>query len=263
MLLLRSSNSKKCWICGSSSELSREHKFKASDIRRQFGREAVVIGHESASLNEKKHAQGANSKHLKYESTICSDCNSSVTQESDRAYDKFINLIEAKGSSEAAIQQTLSDPEFAEKSQLFIPLFRYFAKRVGCHLAELNAPIPVHLSRFVAKKNNKNCIWLETRLDPSYQKMSSEFSIPDLKYAAHGGLVVMTKGPKLLPNRVYTTLTVGRIQFIFFYFYTVFEIWEMRVRFPKFVRWCADQAKETIANPIDEATLIRLGLSRE
>lgn len=262
-MLLRSSNLEKCWICGSTSELSREHKIKASDIRRQFGREAVVIGHESINLDEKKHVQGPNSKHLKYESTICGNCNSYVTQESDRAYDKFISLIEAKGSSEAAIQEVLADPEFAEKSRLFIPLFRYFAKRVGCHLAELNAPIPVHLSRFVAKKNDKNCIWLETRLDPSYQKMSSEFSISDLRYAAHGGLVVITKGPKLLPSRIYTTLTIGRIQFIFFYFYTVFEVWEMRVRFPGFIRWCANSAKDAIINPIDEATLIRLGLSRE
>jgi hypothetical protein len=143
---------------------------------------------------------------------------------------------------------------------LYIPLFRYFAKQLGCHLADIAAPIPVHLSRFVAKKNAKNCIWLHVRQDIEYKRFAPKLAIETLRYAAHGGLVVITKKPNFLPIRLHTTMTIGPIQFVFMYVFTIFEIWEMRIRFPEFVAWCAENARSAIDSPIPKATLERLGL---
>jgi hypothetical protein len=82
----------------------------------------------------------------------------------------------------------------------------------------------------------------------------------DLKYAAHGGLIVITRKPKLLPSKFYTTLTVGRVQCIFYYQLTLFEIWEMQLRYPRFIAWCAENARSAIDNPIPQSDLERLGL---
>src|SRR5688572_11180953 len=99
-----------CWICRSSANQSREHKIKASDLRRLFGREELFIGQSDIDRPQGKIAQGVNSTHLKFENPICAKCNSSTTQESDRAYDRLIEEIEQGGTQVEEIYQIFSDP---------------------------------------------------------------------------------------------------------------------------------------------------------
>ncbi|MEZ5812984.1 MAG: hypothetical protein R3D45_16365 [Rhizobiaceae bacterium] len=258
-IFVRRYGADQCWICGSMENPSREHKFKASDLRRHYGDQALYVGHEDAGNFTGSHAQGLGSKHLKFKSTICQRCNSTVTQASDRAYDKFVQVVEVADDEEAAIATAYTHIDCLKGTDEYTSLFRYFAKLLGCHLADISAPIPTHLSRFVAKKTNRNCIWLGTRADVSYADMASRLGERG-PYAAHGGLVVITKAPKLLPARLYSTSTVGAMQFIFYFVLTLPEIWEMRLRHPKFIRWCADSAKAAIETPISEDQLRRLGL---
>jgi hypothetical protein len=100
MKLFRKSGPDRCWICSSIRDLTGEHKFKASDLRRHFPGETMVVGRPN---ERRKVAHGPNSVHLKYESRICGTCNSSTTQASDRAYDALIRTIEAGGSNGVAI----------------------------------------------------------------------------------------------------------------------------------------------------------------
>lgn len=253
-----------CWICGSRSNPSREHKFKASDLRRHFGEGELRIRAFDDDRAIVKKAQGLGSKYLKFESSICEKCNSSVTQESDRAYDQFITQLELDDANAQEWFRVFSDPRFCEGVELYpaLPIFRYFAKILGCQLADIGAPIPLHLSRFVAKRTNRNCIWLGIRRDPTYQDLSSHLTNEKLKYAAHGGLVVITKAPRLLPSRLYTTMTVGQIQFTFFFVLKAVHVWEMQLRFPAFVKWCAEMTKEAATEPLQPAVLKRLGLER-
>jgi hypothetical protein len=252
----------KCWICGSPAKPSREHKFKASDIRRHFGKGDLYVGSSDDGYPSGKIAQGVDSTHLKFENPICERCNSSVTQESDSAYDRFIAQMEYDGPDVKEIYRIFSDPRFCKgpKLQIYIPLYRYFAKLLGCQLAEIGAPIPLHLSRFVAKKTDQNCIWLGVRRDVTYQQLASRISREELKYAAHGGLVIITKMPNLLPSRLYTTMTVGPTQFTFFFVLTALQILEMRLRYPKFITWCAETARRAIDDPIPPSKLEQLGL---
>ena len=259
-LLLRHYSNGTCWICGSSDRPSREHKFKASDLRRHFGRQEMIVHRHGDDISVARLAQGLKSSHLKFSSTICENCNSSVTQESDRAYEALISYIETCGAEDDAIAKAFSDPEFSKESNLYIPLFRYFAKLIGCHLADVGAPIPLHLSRFVAKKHSKNCIWLDVRKDLDYQRMTENFPGDVISYAAHGGLVIITKAPKLLPVRVHTTMTAGAIQFVFIYVFTIFEIWEMRLAHRHFIQQCANEARAAIDNPVPPEQLERIGL---
>lgn len=248
-----------CWICGSPAT-THEHKFKASDIRRLFGSDLMFVHRNGDDIALARAARGPRSAHLKYSSPICERCNSATTQESDRAYDKFITHIENEGATESAISSAFSLPEFQKSGESYIPLFRYFAKLIGCHLADIDAPIPTHLSKFVRKASARNCIWLATRPNPEIQRRAANGNEDDTRYAAHGGLVVITKEPKLRPVRLHTTLSVGAIQFVFTYVYTIFEKWEMLLRYQDFVEWCAKQAKIAKESPLEDIELDRLGL---
>jgi hypothetical protein len=218
----------------------------------------MYVGASEGGIEDARVAQGPNSGYLKYKSMICERCNSSVTQASDYAYDEFVRRIELDGGSEYSISAAVA--ELREASSPNIPLYRYFAKLLGCHLADLDAPIPLHLSRFVGTETDKNCIWLQIRRDPNFDQMAGALPDQRPKYAAHGGLAVITRKPKLLPSRLYSTVTIGSIQFIFYYVLTYFEILEMRLRHQEFIRRCATTARHAINDPIPWSDLERLGL---
>lgn len=248
-----------CWICGSTERPTREHKFKASDLRRKYGNQVLYVGREVDGGFSSRRAQGIGSDLLKFKSTICERCNSAATQASDRAYDKFVQFVESHEDEEIAIDAAYKYIDEIGGSPEYTSLFRYFGKILGCHLADIGAPIPVHLSRFVATKTARNCIWLGTRKDSSYTKTLSDVGerIPRL---AHAGLVVITKQPKFMPTRLYSASTIGALQFVFYEVLTYAEILEMRLRHPDFIRWCAESAQESIEKPIPEDHLRRLGL---
>ncbi|WP_374303295.1 hypothetical protein [Ferrovibrio sp.] len=248
-----------CWLCHSSMKPSREHKFKATDIRRHFGSDSMYVATFSGDKRARL-AQGPNSKNLKYRSVICENCNSSVTQESDFAYDSFIRAIEKNDATGFGAHLVWQQEEFKEGGSLYIPLFRYFAKLLGCHLADIEAPIPRHLIRFVKKETERNCIFLDIRSDPTYATLDARLQNERLKFAAHGGLVVITGGPKALPRRLHSTLSIGKFQFIYEYNYTKFEIWEMQVIQREFIKLCVTASQKAVSNPLAEADLDRLGL---
>ncbi|MBO9131586.1 hypothetical protein J5289_16950 [Rhizobium sp. B230/85] len=247
-----------CWICGSKDNLTREHKFKASDIRRHYGRQNMYVAREVEDGFQSLHAQGPNSKHLKFGSVICHHCNSTLTQASDRAYDQFAHVVGSESHAEIACLRAYEYLDKIRESEEYLNLFRYFAKLLGCHLADLGAPIPTHLSKFVAREIDRNCIWLGVQPDHGYTDMVSRVGSHG-PYVAHGGLIVITKKPKLLPSRFHSTSTVGPIQFVYYYNLTLRELFEMRVRHPSFIKWCAEYANAAIVNPILEEKLKHLG----
>lgn len=78
-----------CWICGNIAD-SREHRFKASDIR-------LHIGDISQSNPLYKTPEGMsskiigspNAKSFKFGKTICRDCNNNKTQEHDKSWERL------------------------------------------------------------------------------------------------------------------------------------------------------------------------------
>jgi hypothetical protein len=245
-----------CWICGATAATTHEHKFKASSLRQHFGNERLTIQREGVA----KFAQGINSSYLKYQSKICEQCNSSTTQESDIAYDTFVAncepYINSKDFSSKAWEQT----DFREGQRLRNPLFRYFGKLLGCHLADIKAPIPTRLCRFVEKKSERNCIWLGVRRDVEFDNQRATAAPTRISYAAQGGLVIIAKKPKLFPITAHSTVTIGSTQFIYYLNFTTIEILEMRLRFPHFIQSCAEDARLAIDAPIPADQRKSLGL---
>lgn len=127
----------KCWLCGAETDLSREHKFKASDLRKEFG-----TGTMHKFGNEKiKILQGANSKYAKFGYTLCSNCNGSITQGADQAYDEFLKHIESAINCGKKPHDVIKTPPYSNLSnRQTINVFRFFAKRIGCHATEVGMP---------------------------------------------------------------------------------------------------------------------------
>lgn len=139
----------KCWWC-ESSDLSREHKYKKSDIKREYFsdqemQDRVTINLVSIKdLSEKgKAVQGPNSNAIKFEANLCKNCNNSRSQSFDLAYDKLIEFLKLNEST------TLTNPQIdlleiygndweLEKENLV----KYFIKNLGCVLTEFNLKVP-------------------------------------------------------------------------------------------------------------------------
>ena len=77
----------KCWICQINEANSGEHKFKASDIKRNFGKRNLNILYINQEINE---IEKFNDDKLKFEKLICISCNNNGTRPHDDAYDIFI-----------------------------------------------------------------------------------------------------------------------------------------------------------------------------
>ncbi|MCK4841114.1 MAG: hypothetical protein KAT04_04440 [Methylococcales bacterium] len=134
-----------CWMCNHSLANSREHIFKKSDLTRVFGK-GPFKGHNAVSHfknGNENHIQGADSKKLKYKSSLCEACNTTVTQPFDRAYDKFINYVY---KNEALILKKRFIDFFEVYGESFEEeqrnLYKYYAKSFGCRLIDAGSDVP-------------------------------------------------------------------------------------------------------------------------
>jgi hypothetical protein len=142
----------KCWICKINEANSGEHKFKASDIKKNFGKkniDALYINQDIVEINKYKDDK------LKFEKLICIPCNEKNTRPHDDAYDIFIEYCNANHnqllkSANINFENIYGGNWRTEKSNLY----KYFAKHAGCKIKTLNQKIDINsLSDFIVNKN--------------------------------------------------------------------------------------------------------------
>nr|WP_321269659.1 hypothetical protein [uncultured Tolumonas sp.] len=245
-----------CCLCGDNSKPTREHKIKASALRKVFGSDSLVIGR--IGETKMKLAQSANSNRLKFNIPICELCNTARTQKADKEFDRFhqYSLEQIKYGKDPL---SIFDWDlYTKDSEPYLNIFRYFAKLLCCHLAELNGPIPIALAQFAIGEIQHNCIWLEIKADPTYQQFSHELG--EHAYAAHGGLIVYGDKQSHGPNAFHSSLTIGPVQYVYHMRLHHFEINELKSDFRIFFDWCVSKVEEAIVNPISELERIKLGL---
>lgn len=202
-----------------------------------------------------KTAHGVKSNSLKFRTKICDRCNSNVTQESDRAFDALRKELSDYSAEEIQNQKIWSAPDFKLGGLYYTPMFRYFAKLLGCHLAEIGAPIPVHLSNFVRKHSPANCIWLGIRSNPELEADGQVKSS-----VSQGGLTIITKKPSFQPLGIASSVTFGTVQYFYQYRWTWPEKMEMRLLHKDFVKECVVFGKRASENPMNEKELQSVGL---
>lgn len=244
-----------CCLCGSDQELSGEHKIKASALRSEFGRQKLVIGRDGEGY---RLAQSAGSKAFHFSAPVCSECNNSRTQPADLAFDQLHACVTSLISQNADPAGALQDPRFASGGTFSLDIFRYFAKLLCCHLAELGAPFQSVIADFAIGFSHENCISLGVDLDRVYARAQAEY--PDLPYAAHGGLVVLGDKKTLSPVAFHSTLTIGPASYRYQARFTEIGQIQLELEEPEFVDWCRQRTRSQLLNPLSDQATLDLGL---
>ena len=247
-----------CCLCGSTDRLTGEHKIKASPLRREFPSADMVIGNFSFKETSRgKHLQSSKSRALKFSTRMCASCNGARTQPADLEFDRLHLLacqLMTKGQDP---ELAIANKRYIKGSAPYLNLFRYFAKLLCCHLAEVRAPRPVHMSNFAIGKNDRNCIWLNIGYDWTYQQF--ERYIGRHPYAAHGGLAVSADKRNNRPKAFRSTLTIGALQYVFSSRLTWHERFALRVSHQEFYAWCRNRVAEETVTPMSKIQMLRLG----
>jgi hypothetical protein len=247
-----------CCLCGSTDQLSGEHKIKASVIREQFGSSKMVIG---SADGPKKNAQSPKSKAFHFEARMCVECNGTRTQPADREFERMNAAAMALLSAGKDPKLVFEDARYEVGSEAYLNCFRYFAKLLCCHLAEVSSPRLVHLSNFAMGRLSRNCVWLDIDADWTFKQLQQEYGVS--QYAAHGGLVVYAKKKDSSVTGFHSTLTIGPLRYIFWTRLSIFERFSMRWFYPEFREWCRMKAHDTEEHDLPRETLLKLGLLKE
>jgi len=246
-----------CCLCGSSDNLTGEHKVKAAPLRSMFGQERMAIG----NLEDGKPlriVQGPKSKALHFKAKICGHCNSTSTQPADRAFDQFHDLVRNLILSGHDPASVFDDPEYALGSDRYLNVFRYFAKIVCCQLAESDGPRPIEISNFARGLTRSNNISLHIDLDPTYDEYARLSG--DHAYAAHGGLMVVSNRKTGLPTSFRTYLSYGPVRYIFYIRFGLAVALALKLAHPKFSKKCRDAYLAALKNPISPELQRQLGV---
>ncbi len=172
-----------CWWCDAGTANSAEHKFKRSDLARDFGRGAFLadggLAEVSGRDNQVRRIQGPSSRRLKFLPVLCARCNNTRSQPFDRAYDCFIEWVmshEIRVLTERKIDlEDVFGPQWRPQTD---DVRRYFVKHVGCRLAECAQRYKVYvgadLIAFLDGGSWPATVTAELFIDPSYQRVCDE-----------------------------------------------------------------------------------------
>ncbi len=149
-----------CWICGKSANTG-EHLLKASDLKSYFGhvdQKSPLYFHTSKKKNIPVGSI-KKSKRLKSNALICNQCNSSLTQPYDRAWEQLSEYLRAnweQAHNSRKVNLTKVFPGNVRKSLLYVHL--YFVKLFGCRIVEDGVPIDISSfqTALLRSKSHKN-----------------------------------------------------------------------------------------------------------
>lgn len=147
-------NEPRCWICGKTAD-SREHVIMKTDLVRAYGKGSFSPESGPAHVKDGKikTLQGPDSTGVKYQSSLCQDCNNAFTQPFDLAYDRFIDWILQNEESVLRCKfidfQDVYGNEFAVSQT---NLFKYFVKSFGCRLVDAGQSVPSDLVNLLGQE---------------------------------------------------------------------------------------------------------------
>lgn len=144
-----------CWWCGSEAN-SGEHKYKKTDIIREFGNGAYKDKDEIVRVinGQSRKVQGPKSNELKFRKNICQKCNNQRSHEFDICYDLFTKFIKEHEAEIVKTKQfTFSEIYGNDWENKKINLLRYYTKHICCRLAESNIFIRDEIINFLNGSN--------------------------------------------------------------------------------------------------------------
>lgn len=153
-----------CWWCGAPAD-SREHKWKKSELKAMYG----LAGSDSYPLlwvgeaGNARTVQGPDSDVVKFEKSLCQNCNNARSQPFDLAYDQWIGYLRANYEQIIESRITdLRDVSDGAENDFRLNLARYFAKHIGCRVADKAGKVPASLIAFLNGDSDSSAFaWTE------------------------------------------------------------------------------------------------------
>ena len=163
-----------CWICRKNEANSREHKFKASILKKAYGKKFENV---FSTDNQRVPNNKYNDKILKFEKNICNVCNESLTRDSDDAFDLFYEYF--NNSYSKIVEEKFFDYKsiFGENwSEQKINFYRFIAKHAGCKIIDSNYNRIEDLADFVYKKEYCNNFFVAFQIKPFIKYYSDYYN---------------------------------------------------------------------------------------
>lgn len=201
-----------CCLCGSPEDLTGEHKIKASIIRSLFSGESMMIGsfYEGDRLRQ---AQSSKSKAFHFRSKICAVCNSTRTQDADLEFARFDEVARELLAQGVDPESAFDYPRYTVDSAPYLNVFRYLAKVLACHIAEVDGPRFTALVDFAIGRSNMNHVRVRMGVDNQSRFWFENTGDPE--FAGQGGLRVTFSKRTGLVNGLTSSLTHGALRYEF------------------------------------------------
>ncbi|HEY5602728.1 MAG TPA: hypothetical protein VIM41_06435 [Gammaproteobacteria bacterium] len=179
-----------CWICGADAD-SGEHRVKASDMRRFFGKitpASPVFFHSDDRRNIRIHS--AKSDKLKTSKVICQRCNDTHTAKYDDAWTLLSRSILAGWENVKKTKRFKLQTAFPGKvGQQSINFHLYFVKLFGCRIADENMPIDLsHFAKCVLEQHPHSGIYLSFNMRNIHSKSGLYVGISEVHGKEYGGV---------------------------------------------------------------------------
>ncbi len=154
----------KCWWC-ESLDLSEEHKYKRTDLQREYfsgsSKQKIVLCSLTDVTKRGKAIQGPKSKNVKFKPSLCQNCNNAKSQPFDESYDKLIVFLKDNETNTLKIPSIkLADIYGENYRQQAQYLTKYFVKHLCCTLTDENISIPSNLIDFLNGQTQLNNVEL-------------------------------------------------------------------------------------------------------
>jgi hypothetical protein len=170
-----------CWICGNVAD-SEEHKFKASLLKRSFGKKyGPKNPHVFIQGEVYTYLENYKSKALKFPKVICTRCNNTLTKPHDNAFDIFVEysiknykLLIENGTINFEL---IYGNDWQVQSNNF---YKYIAKHMGCKIVTGNKPFDItDLSSYIKNDYLTPKLYITFDLKEGIHNTMMEF---DLQY---------------------------------------------------------------------------------
>lgn len=143
---LRQDQTGTCWWCGGVAD-SREHRHKASILRRMWSDDGLYLGRQGQDLYALRSWR---SDAVKFGKVLCQNCNNVRSQPFDKAYDVYTQFIQSNAVPLSRARwidwREVYGPNWHEPTRL---LGCYAVKNFGCWIAESGFAPPRALTAFL------------------------------------------------------------------------------------------------------------------
>lgn len=141
---------RKCWWCGEPAS-TKEHKFKRSDLRRMWDPDDLYLVHGDHVRPVSRVRSIAKSPQVRFDTTMCANCNNNRSQPFDRAWEAFSDYVWDNGQRLKWRQYLDAEAIYGTSWPDGLRLISsYVVKHAACRIANWKFEVPSDLIRFLA-----------------------------------------------------------------------------------------------------------------